>query len=464
MRRFVRFVRGHQAGAVAAVVVLAVGAIVLTVRLQQRPDLRMLAIKASGYPSSLAELGASYQSIPPERNAALICGRAFALPCFPGETNDTANLSQREWLPRDGAPLKPADLAELEKLLELAAPALELLRSVPPDPQARYPLDFSAGFGMLLPHLPCFKRAMRLFEAEMLRQSARGRTAEAIAAVLGAERVRATLEQEPIFISKLVTLAGAEILVRDIQYLANAHRLTVDELKALRSVTRSSRLEESLAQGLAAERVFGIAVFEDPSQLGFVGGGGAQPNALGRSVLETLKLGGVFSRDRAYYLDQMSNYIHAAEQPFPLRWQLGKATSDNLAPKKYYIISRMLMPSLGRAFTRHAEGVARLRGAQAALAVEAFRRENSESPPASLQTLAPKYLPSVPADPFDGNPLRYRAWADGFVVYSLGSDQVDNGGVPAAKRNTNLQGTNGPPGDICFTVGKNAAAAEKGQE
>lgn len=33
-------------------------------------------------------------------------------------------------------------------------------------------------------------------------------------------------------------------------------------------------------------------------------------------------------------------------------------------------------------------------------------------------------------DPFSGQPLRYRAEGNGFVLYSLGEDQKDNGGIP----------------------------------
>jgi hypothetical protein len=34
----------------------------------------------------------------------------------------------------------------------------------------------------------------------------------------------------------------------------------------------------------------------------------------------------------------------------------------------------------------------------------------------------------VPADPFDGKPLRYRRNRDGIVVYSVGLDLTDNNG------------------------------------
>ena len=53
--------------------------------------------------------------------------------------------------------------------------------------------------------------------------------------------------------------------------------------------------------------------------------------------------------------------------------------------------------------------------------------------PAELSGLTPEFLPSVPLDPVDGKPLRYRLNADGtFLLYSVGEDGVDDGGDPTA--------------------------------
>jgi len=42
--------------------------------------------------------------------------------------------------------------------------------------------------------------------------------------------------------------------------------------------------------------------------------------------------------------------------------------------------------------------------------------------------LVPNSIKAVPADPYDGKPLRYRRLSDGVVVYALGFDRKDNGG------------------------------------
>ena len=57
---------------------------------------------------------------------------------------------------------------------------------------------------------------------------------------------------------------------------------------------------------------------------------------------------------------------------------------------------------------------------------ERYRLQHSRWP-AALADLVPDLLPGVPADPFDGQPLRYRRLADGVAVYSVGDDRADGG-------------------------------------
>jgi hypothetical protein len=55
--------------------------------------------------------------------------------------------------------------------------------------------------------------------------------------------------------------------------------------------------------------------------------------------------------------------------------------------------------------------------------------------PADLNSLVPEYVPAVPLDPVDGEPLRYRPNADGtFLLYSVGENGVDDGGDPSLEK------------------------------
>jgi hypothetical protein len=73
-------------------------------------------------------------------------------------------------------------------------------------------------------------------------------------------------------------------------------------------------------------------------------------------------------------------------------------------------------------------GRAHLRCLLFALAAERYRLRHHDWP-ATVEKLVLEFLSVVPLDPYNGQPLRYRKFDDGIVVYSIGPDGKDNGGV-----------------------------------
>ena len=64
-----------------------------------------------------------------------------------------------------------------------------------------------------------------------------------------------------------------------------------------------------------------------------------------------------------------------------------------------------------------------------ALALHAFQKDNNRYPE-KLDELRGKYLQEVPSDPFGADtPLRYKIEGEKYLLYSIGPDGVDNGGV-----------------------------------
>ena len=103
------------------------------------------------------------------------------------------------------------------------------------------------------------------------------------------------------------------------------------------------------------------------------------------------------------------------------------------AKRRFYLMSGMFLPALGKVVVRDAEGFVWLRTARIALATERFHLAR-ERWPANLGELVPQYLPEVPVDPFDGQPIRYRLLPRGYVIYSVGSDGRDDGGREPPER------------------------------
>ena len=104
-------------------------------------------------------------------------------------------------------------------------------------------------------------------------------------------------------------------------------------------------------------------------------------------------------------------------------------------------------PDMSRFLETEANKEARVRATLTVIAIERWRRNHENRLPDSLADLTPNFLPSVPIDPFDERPLRYKKAANGYVVYSIGPDFTDNGGKEMPTDETGLTSY-----DITFTV------------
>jgi hypothetical protein len=82
--------------------------------------------------------------------------------------------------------------------------------------------------------------------------------------------------------------------------------------------------------------------------------------------------------------------------------------------------------------------------------------------PRSLEELAPKWLPEAPIDPFTGKALAYRVEDEGVIVYSVGVDGQDNGGVETLEVKDGVSSRNGRP-DVVFRAPKLRAEQHRQQ-
>jgi len=67
--------------------------------------------------------------------------------------------------------------------------------------------------------------------------------------------------------------------------------------------------------------------------------------------------------------------------------------------------------------------------------------------PENLDQLTPHLLPSVPLDRFDGKPLKYKLVDGKPILYSVGLNRIDDGGIPPSDP---TKGDEAPDGDIRF--------------
>jgi hypothetical protein len=115
--------------------------------------------------------------------------------------------------------------------------------------------------------------------------------------------------------------------------------------------------------------------------------------------------------------------IRLGYRPAPsLRLDVVKLTWDDKE------LAKVLFFTWSRVMHKAADFHALQRLGQVAVALRLYRHEHGRYPE-TLEELVPKYLPSLPVDPFDGKPLRYKRLAKGFKVWSVGWDMKDDGGV-----------------------------------
>lgn len=71
------------------------------------------------------------------------------------------------------------------------------------------------------------------------------------------------------------------------------------------------------------------------------------------------------------------------------------------------------------------------RAAAIALAIRLYESDHDDKPPQTLAELVPNYLPAIPDDPFAPapRPLQYRPNREPPVIYSVGENGIDDGGV-----------------------------------
>lgn len=96
--------------------------------------------------------------------------------------------------------------------------------------------------------------------------------------------------------------------------------------------------------------------------------------------------------------------------------------------KARHVCTRLALPTTNKAMDKFVSSIAQQRMLQTAVALKRFHLANKRYPTTSDELL-PAYLPSLPLDPIDGKPLRYRLEADGtYTLYSVGMNGIDDNG------------------------------------
>jgi len=413
-------------------------------------------IRQRGEPLNLAQLAAKYQPIPDAENAAAALldlwekeDPAFWQAFLRGEKSLPQHVERKvaPALPFLGAespkrlsrsePLPPASLEATEEYAKQQTAHMEAVRLALQRPRCVFPVSITDGYAALLPHLAEMKREAQTFRLIGMLALEHGDADGAIAALEDIRRTGQSLGKSPFLIDQLVRVSCLSMAVDEAQRLLSQRALTETQLAQLETLLNKSQAQEGLRLALLSERAAMLSVFGSPAQtLGqFDGQSSADEPPIAhayRAGKGVLAVTGLADRDRRLMLETMEQGIALADEESPAALEqfeqvyVGAAQKAQQFPQR--IFSAMMLPSLQKVGTRFATFEARRRAALVAVAVERYRLKRQGPLPENLVALVPEFLPQVPADPFDGQPLRYRKLSKGYVIYSVGRDRQDDGG------------------------------------
>lgn len=153
----------------------------------------------------------------------------------------------------------------------------------------------------------------------------------------------------------------------------------------------------------------------------------------------------------AKYNDLMGRMEATARTPL---WQQAGASLDieieqirsNYYNRQRYFPLYIMMPALSRSTINAELTRQRLNATLVVIAAELYKRRTGAYPD-TLNQLVPAFLPAIPLDRFDGQPLRYARTADGrFKLWSVGSDLDDDSGAePTWRPHQQFHSSDRPP-------------------
>lgn len=321
----------------------------------------------------------------------------------------------------------------------------------------KFNLDARGGFAVRLPHLSVMKNLTQTFGDRTVLALHDGNPAGAWTNLLAATRLVTAYEPEPVEISHLVRFADMSLAFNATWQALQTNGWTDAQLARLQAEWESANFFTNLPETAAFQRASAVAMCESDRQRSI---------ATGLTFAEFCKmafqnpmelwwmLNGYWSR-LAYslhgsYEDQQALLLFYRDREVELRnaiqatnWaqmrQLPGVTNRIFFRSKYPspIQAMVNLHEMNTAFLkfnssflgRAAEAEARRRIIITALALERYHGKFG-SYPATLAALTPDFLKTPLPDFMDGQPLRYRLADNGhFLLYSVGLDCVDNGGI-----------------------------------
>ena len=446
-------VRSSRFGLFAFIVVMALAITALTfVLLRPRSpsaaslalDRKIAQLRKSGAPLTAADMGAAFPDPDTEHDARLILQSAFAWSPGSRPSTNTPIVGGGSFPERD-QPMQSEAMNELAMYLTNS----DVMVSAIPMHLAgvRFSMGWSNGVTRLLPGP--YVQVRRLAQAMALKslyEAERQESQKAADTLSTGFRAAGTLNDE-ILVSLMMRVAVLGSMCEATERVLNRSKLTDGQLLSIQQ-NIDPALADNFTNAYVAERYISVITL-DPIRAVYDKGGQQKAKLTLRSWLGWIRgdRKPVY-RDEDYLLHlNILDERRAAQSLTGLaRLQRSEQLDVEYKSNSFSATADLMGAHWTKAMRAAIETRAKLEAARTALALERYRVAHGGALPDSLSVLAPIYLQIAPHDPLDNQPLRFKKRPRGYIVYSIGSDGVDNGG---AERANSRASTNY---DVTFTV------------
>jgi len=384
-------------------------------------------MRKQGYPVTLAELDKWYPQPPPGENAAEEYREAFAKNVRLGDAGSNLPIVGYSKLPPRGESLPQAMRDGIAFYLKTNQESLVLLHTAIAMPHCRFTTNLSVS---VLQHTQDegLRQAARKLELEAVYASNSGDVESTTRALLASIGLVRHFSDEPLAIPRLVQQACFGLTKDTLEHVLSSVQLDSNQLASVSSALAAAESSLAIDRVMLSEFAWNNDVFSEmrrdyksAAAMTIDFDNTDHLNAWNQVLLAVgYRFLGILDFDQLDYLRRESTVIRISEQPLPERiptldaFAQGTNQISTLLP-----VSRLDINLSCQFLKLDARFIASLRATQAAFSVESYRREQGQLPEA---------LPSKLADPYDGQPLRYKKLAKGYVVYSVGEDGKDDDG------------------------------------
>jgi len=407
---------------VAVLLLLGVAHGVATFVLGRRVEAEIARIKASGDPVSYADLAGP--AIPASENGALDFEKATRI--LAAMPDSMHKYESPQFSPEECAK-HPEMWDDVRREMGQYSQVFSLVEKGAAKPKFRYTSDWKSGSDARFRVISRLRSLVRLLNADAEVKAHFGDMQGAAHSIELAVATSESLKGDPLLINMLVRVATLAITTRNVERIARSVPVDYASFERISRALSRPSLQGEYVRTLKGERVYLISNFQEFRQGGF-----SRVLHLGQCS-PMLRLRGYWLGRPWLYADELECLrrfdarIRTGDRPYRSSLELLYHDTPNF--QEITSLPDLLTPVYRYARARIDQADTGVRGTQLLLALQVYRSRFGVYP-ATLPQLAAKLNWGLSTeDPFSGRQMIYRTTGSGFLLYSIGSNLKDDGGI-----------------------------------